>query len=305
MDMPLAPFVDVIDTRFAKLLLGNAVLETLATGFRWTEGPVWMGDWNCLLFQDLPNDRTMRWIDGVGTSVFRQPSGYANGQARDPAGRLIWCSHGARAILRMEHDGSVVSLAQRHDGKVLNAPNDIAVKSDGTIWFSDPLYGLQSDYEGGRRHSEQGVALYRLDPADDMLQVMSDDFGGPNGLMFSPDERRLYVAETGDQTKPEPEQNIRVFDVSSDGRQLSNRSVFHTISPGYCDGMTVDEYGNLWSSAADGVHCIAPDGALLGKVLVPERVSTVTFGAQKLNRLFITASSSLYAIYLNCRGVSR
>lgn len=305
MEKPLAPFVDVIDERFANLLLGNTVLETLATGCRWTEGPVWMGDWNCLLFEDLPNNRTMRWIDGTGVSVFRQPSGFANGQARDIEGRLVWCSHGERAILRMEHDGSLTTLADHHHGRKLNAPNDIAVKSDGTIWFSDPLYGLQSDFEGGRRDSEQRPALYRLDPADGSLQVMANDFGGPNGLAFSPDEKRLYVAETGDQTKPDPEQNIRVYDVAQDGRQLQNMSVFHTISPGYCDGMTVDEYGNLWSSAADGVHCIAPDGTLLGKILVPDRVSNVTFGAQKLNRLFITASFSLYAIFVNCRGVNR
>ncbi len=264
-----------------------------------------MGDWNCLLFEDLPNNRTMRWIDGIGVSVFRQPSGFANGQARDTQGRLVWCSHGQRAILRMEHDGAITTLADHHGGRPLNAPNDIAVKSDSTIWFSDPLYGLQSDYEGGRRDSEQGPALYRLDPATGALTVMAADFGGPNGLAFSPDETRLYVSETGDQTRSDPEQNIRVFDVMDGGKWLGNMSVFHTISPGYCDGMTIDEHGNVWASAADGVHCVAPDGTLLGKVLVPERVSNLTFGAPKLNRLFITASSSLYAIFLNCRGASR
>lgn len=295
--------IDIIDRRFAHYVIENAPLEELAGGFRWIEGLVWMGDANCLLFQDLPRDRTMRWIEGVGISVYRAPSGYANGQARDRQGRLISCSHRERCLFRTEWDGAVTRLVDRHGGKRLNAPNDVVVKSDGSIWFTDPLYGIQNDYEGGRQVSEQPPALYRFDPETSRIAVAAGDFNGPNGLTFSPDEGRLYVAETGDQTTDNPKQYIRVFDVAADG-DLSGGEVFHKIEPGYADGLCVDEDGNLWSSAADGVHCIAPDGKLLGKILVPYRVSNLTFGGLCRNRLFIGGSHTLYAIFLNRRGAS-
>ncbi|MGH6974846.1 MAG: SMP-30/gluconolactonase/LRE family protein, partial [Stellaceae bacterium] len=265
---------------------------------------VWMGDANCLLFQDLPRDRTMRWIEDGGVSVYRAPSGYANGQARDPQGRLISCSHRERCLFRTELDGFVTRLVDRHDGKRLNAPNDVVVKSDGSIWFTDPLYGIQSDYEGGRQISEQPPALYRFDPQTGVIAVAAGDFDGPNGLAFSPDESRLYVAETGDQTTDNPKQYIRVFDVMPGGG-LRGGEIFHKIEPGYADGLRVDEDGNLWSSAGDGVHCIAPDGKLLGKILVPYRVSNLTFGGTLRNRLFIGGSHALYAIFLNRRGATR
>jgi len=201
-------------------------------------------------------------------------------------------------------DGSVTRLVDRHNGRRLNAPNDVAVKSDGSIWFTDPLYGIQSDYEGGRQVSEQPPALYRVDPQTAVIAVAAGDFDGPNGLAFSPDERRLYVAETGDQTSANPKQNIRVFDVMPDGG-LRGGDVFHKIEPGYADGLCVDDEGNLWSSAADGVHCIAPDGKLLGKILVPYRVSNLTFGGLLRNRLFIGGSHTLYSIFLNRRGAAR
>jgi len=293
---------DVRDQRFAHYFLDNAPLEELATGFRWIEGLVWMGDAGCLLFQDLPRDRTMRWIEGAGVSVYRTPSGYANGQARDRQGRLISCSHRERCLFRTELDGSMTRLIDRHDGKRLNAPNDLTVKSDGTIWFTDPLYGIQNDYEGGRQISEQPPALYRFDPVSGDIAIAAGDFDGPNGLAFSPDETRLYVTETGDQTKQNPKQYIRVFDVMPDG-SLKGSDVFHKIEPGYADGLCVDEDGNLWSSAADGVHCIDPGGRLLGKILVPHRVSNLTFGGAFKNRLFIGGSHTLYSIFLNRRGV--
>jgi gluconolactonase len=296
---------DIRDRRFARYILMNAQLEELATGFRWIEGLVWMGDAGCLLFQDLPRDRTMRWIEDVGVSIYRSPSGYANGQTRDRQGRLIACSHRHRCIERVEYDGSVTTLVSSHGGKRLNAPNDVVVKSDGTIWFSDPLYGISTDYEGGRQTSEQPPALYRYDPERDDIRIMADDFDGPNGLAFSPDERRLYVAETGDQTSDNPRQYIRVFDVSADGLHLGGGDVFHKIDPGYCDGMRVDEDGNIWSSAADGVHCIDPSGKLLGKILVPHPVANLVFGGPHKNRLFIGGSHTLYAIFLNRRGVQR
>lgn len=293
----------ISDPRFAHYVLANASLEELAGGFRWIEGLVWMGDANCLLFQDLPRDRTMRWIEDSGVSVYRAPSGYANGQARDRQGRLIACSHRERCLFRTELDGVVTRLVDRHNGKRLNAPNDIVVKSDGSIWFTDPLYGIQSDYEGGRQISEQPPALYRFDPGTGRIAVMAGDFDGPNGLAFSPDEKCLYVAETGDQTTHNPRQYIRAFDVTADG-DLSDGKIFHQIEPGYADGLCVDEDGNVWSSAADGVHCIAPDGKLLGKILVPYRVSNLTFGGLHRNRLFIGGSHTLYAIFLNCRGAA-
>ena len=293
--------VDIFDPKFAHYLLANAELEELASGFRWIEGLVWMGDAGCLLFQDLPRNRTMRWIDDAGISTYRCPSHYANGQCRDRQGRLISCSHRERCLFRTELDGTLTRLVDRHDGRRLNSPNDVAVKSDGSIWFTDPLYGIQSDYEGGRQASEQPPALYRFDPGNGNIDVMAGDFDGPNGLAFSPDETRLYVAETGDQTTDDPKQYIRVFGVASNGG-LSGGGIFHKIEPGYADGLCMDEEGNLWSSAADGVHCIDPDGRLLGKIRVPYRVSNLTFGGPFRNRLFIGGSHTLYAIFLNRRG---
>ncbi|HUX72624.1 MAG TPA: SMP-30/gluconolactonase/LRE family protein [Steroidobacteraceae bacterium] len=294
---------DIRDPRFSHYLLGNAVLEELASGFRWVEGLVWMGDANCLLFQDLPRDRTMRWVEGHGVSVYRCPSGYANGQTRDRQGRLISCSHRERCLLRTEYDGQITRLIDRHDGRRLNSPNDVVVKSDGTIWFTDPLYGIQSDYEGGRQVSEQPPALYRFDPHSGKIGIAAGDFDGPNGLAFSPDERRLYVAETGEQTSDAPQRHIRVFGVDAHGR-LDGGDVFHKIDPGYADGLCVDEDGNVWASAGDGVHCLDADGRLFGKILVPHRVANLTFGGPLKNRLFIGASDTLYGIFLDRRGAA-
>jgi gluconolactonase len=292
---------DIRDPVFAHFTLANARLEQLATGFRWLEGLVWMGDANCLLFQDLPRDRTMRWIEDAGVSIYRAPSGYGNGQTRDREGRLISCSHRERCLFRTEFDGRITRLIDSHAGRRLNAPNDVAVKSDGSIWFTDPLYGIQIDYEGGRQTSEQPPALYRFDPESGEIVVAAGDFDGPNGLAFSPDEKRLYVAETGDQTSDDPKQYIRAFDVGSDGR-LSGGDIFYKVEPGYADGLCVDDEGHLWSSAADGVHCIDPNGRLLGKVFVPYRVSNLCFGGTLKDRLFIGGSHTLYAIFLNRRG---
>lgn len=295
--------IEVYDRVFSHYVLENAPLEELGSGFRWIEGLVWMGDADCLLFQDLPRNRTMRWIEGGGFSVYRAPSNYGNGQTRDREGHLISCSHRDRCLYRTEYTGVVTKLVGHHGGKRLNSPNDVVVKSDGSIWFTDPVYGISNDYEGGRQVSEQPPALYRFDPASGDIRIMAADFDGPNGLAFSPDERKLYVAETGDQTSQNPRQYIRVFNVGSDGVSLSGGDLFHKIEPGYCDGMRVDEDGNIWSSAADGVHCINSHGDLLGKILVPYRVSNLTFGGPAKNRLFIGGSHTLYAIFLNRRGV--
>ncbi|MCE4224955.1 SMP-30/gluconolactonase/LRE family protein [Methylobacterium sp. C25] len=294
---------EIHDRRFAHYLLANAGLEELAGGFRWVEGPVWMGDWDCLLFQDLPRNRTMRWSERDGVTVFRDPSQYGNGQTRDGQGRLLACSHRDRCLIRTEHDGTRTTLVDTHAGRRLNAPNDVVVRADGTIWFTDPLYGISNDYEGGIQASEQPPALYRFDPATSEIRVAASDFDGPNGLAFSPDGRRLYVSETGDQSTEAPRQFIRVFDVDANGA-LTGGELFHTIAPGYCDGMKVDTDGNVWSSAADGVHCLSPQGELMGKVLVPHRVANVAWGGLFRNRLFIAGSQHLYAIFLNRRGVS-
>lgn len=288
------------DPRFKAFVLPNAPLEMLAEGFRWCEGPVWFGDRDELLFSDLPNNRVMRWSEAAGLSVFRAPSDFENGHARDREGRLISCSHRGRCITRTELDGRVTVLADRYRGKRLNSPNDLVCKSDGTIWFTDPPYGIQTDYEGGKQDSELPAAVYRLDPRDGALTVVADDFAGPNGLCFSPDESLLYIAESGLQFVPDPVQHIQVFAVQEDG--LRNGRVFHTITPGFADGFRCDEDGNLWSSAADGVHCLDPTGALLGKIRVPATVSNLAFGGRNRSRLFLCASHSLYAIYVNRRG---
>ena len=295
--------IEVVDPKFATYILHNAPLERLAGGFRWTEGPVWFGDAGVLLFSDIPNDRILRWIDGLGISVYRAPSSFANGNTRDRQGRLITCSHGQRAILRTEYDGRVTVLADRYEGRRLNSPNDVIVKSDGTIWFSDPHYGIRLDYEGERALQELPCNVYRLDPEVGKLTVVADDFAGPNGLAFSPDERRLYIADTGAIFDPSAQRHIRVFDVNEHGR-LSGGDIFHRVSPGAADGFRCDEDGNVWSSAADGVHCISPAGDLMGKIKVPETVSNVAFGGRMRSRLFICGSTSLYAIYLNRRGAT-
>jgi gluconolactonase len=296
---------DILDDRFRSCVLPNAPLTRLADGFGWLEGPVWFADHETLLVSDIPNDRILRWTESGGISVFRQPSGFANGHTRDRQGRLIGCSHRHRCVTRTELDGGITVLADRYQGKRLNAPNDVVCRADGSLWFSDPHYGINTDYEGGKQVPELPPALYRLDPRDGSLRVVADDFAGPNGLAFSPDEAKLYVAESGAQFASDPVRHIRVFDVSPDGTRLSGGQVFHAVQPGFADGFRVDQDGNIWSSAGDGVHCIAPNGTLLGRIKVPFTVSNLTFGGRNRSRLFICASHTLYAIYTNQRGAER
>jgi gluconolactonase len=296
------PHYEIRDPRFRDLLVSSAGLDELYTGCRWAEGPVWFNDGGYLLFSDIPNERMLRWIEGVGTSVYRAPSQFINGNTRDREGRLVSCEHGGRRVIRTEIDGTITTLAERYQGKRLNSPNDVVVKSDGSVWFSDPSYGILSDYEGYKAEEEQvSRNVYRLDSATGELTVVVDDFLQPNGLCFSPDERLLYVADSGASHKPDAPRHIRVFDVT-DGKRLTNGRVFASIDKGIPDGMRTDVDGNLWSSAADGVHCFHPDGTLLGKILVPQAVANLTFGGPRRNRLFITASTSLYAIYTATRG---
>ena len=293
------------DPRFEPLVLFNAELEQLADGFRWLEGPVWFGDQRCLLFNDIPNNRTLRWSEQHGVSTFLEPSAFANGQTRDREGRLIQCHHRSRCLTRLEHDGRITTLVSQAGGRRLNAPNDVVVKSDGTIWLRYPLCGLVNDYEGGRRASWQAPSVYRFDPADGSLQAMTtlEEVQGPNGLAFSPDESLLYVVDTGAPDDPAPDRQIRVFDLRDGGRTLANGRSFHRVAPGNADGIRVDEQGHLWSSAGDGVHCIAADGSLLGKILTPKLVGNLCFGGEFGNRLFLCSWDAVYAIHLNTRGV--
>lgn len=296
-------FFEAYDPRFGTFVLGNAPLKQLATGFDWVEGPVWFGDADCLLFSDIPNNRILRWTPEIGVTTYRAPSNFANGHTRDREGRLMSCEHGTRRVTRTEHDGTITVIADSYQGKRLNSPNDVVVKSDGTIWFTDPHYGIMTDYEGHRSEQELPCHVYRADPATGALDAVLTDFNCPNGLAFSPDERRLVVADTG-RIFSEDAKHIRAFDVEESGR-LTGGQVLHAISPGAADGMRYDTDGNLWSSAGDGVHCLGPEGALLGKILVPETVSNLCFGGRGKHRLFITATTSLYAINLNRSGAQR
>ena len=289
------------DPRFDRFVLHNAPVKQLATGFDWTEGPVWFGDAGCLLFSDIPNDRILRLTPDAGITTFRQPSNHANGHTRDREGRLVSCEHGLRRVTRTEHDGRITVLADGYDGKRLNSPNDVVVDGHGAVWFTDPHYGIMSDYEGFRAEQELPCHVYRIDPDGTMRSVLTD-FNCPNGLAFSPDETRLYVADTG-RMHERDDQHIRVFDVE-DGRLTGGR-VFHVVDPGAADGIRCDTEGNLWSSAGDGVHCLSPDGELLGRILVPETVSNLCFGGRAKHRLYITATTSLYAITLNRTGAQQ
>ncbi len=292
--------------RFRRLTIGSAHLEKLWTGCRWAEGPAYFPAGRYLVWSDIPNDRVLRFdeTDG-GVSVFRQPCGHMNGHTVDHEGRLISCEHQGRCISRIEHDGSRTLLAGAVDGKRLNSPNDAVVKSDGSIWFTDPTYGIDSDYEGDAAPSEIGASgVYRWDPPTGECRAVATDFEKPNGLCFSPDESLLYIADTGATHRPDGPRHIRRFTVGRDGRTLSGGEVFATCPTGLFDGFRADVHGNIWTSAGDGVHCYDPDGALLGKIEVPEVVANVCFGGPKRNRLFICATTSLYAIFLNTQGAA-
>lgn len=291
------------DDRFAGLIHSNARLETLWTGGRWTEGPVYFAAGKYLLWSDIPNDRIIRWDETDGSaSVFEHPCRHQNGHTIDPQGRLVSCEHGGRAVSRIEHDGSRSVLADRFDGRKLNSPNDVVVKSDGSIWFSDPTYGIDSDYEGHAAPSEIGASqVYRI-ATDGTVSVVVSDLVQPNGLAFSPDERFLYVADTGRTHVADCAPKIRRYPVAADGASLGPGTDFVLSACGLFDGFRVDVSGNIWSSAGDGVHCFSPDGDLLGKILVPEVVSNVCFFGANRNRLAICATTSVYSIYVRTRG---
>ncbi|WP_243373508.1 SMP-30/gluconolactonase/LRE family protein [Microvirga solisilvae] len=292
-----------LDERFNRLFIGSARLEKLAEGCRWAEGPAYFPAGRYLIWSDVPNDRMMRYDETSNSvSVFRHPSGYSNGNTVDRQGRLVTCEHGNRRVTRTEHDGSITVIASHHGGKRFNSPNDVVVKSDGSIWFTDPAYGIDSDYEGHKAESEIGAChVYRVDPHTGAINIVADDFVRPNGLAFSPDEKNLYVADTGATHVADGPRHIRIFDVSESGK-LTGGEIFATCTSGLFDGFRLDEAGRIWTSAGDGVHCYESDGTLIGKILVPEAVANVVFGGVKRNRLYICATTSLYAIMLLVNG---
>ncbi|WP_438752337.1 SMP-30/gluconolactonase/LRE family protein [Pararhizobium sp. O133] len=294
---------EVLDPRFGACFVGHARVERLWTGGRWLEGPAWFAAGRYLVCSDIPNNRMLRFDETSGAvSVFRQPSNNSNGNTIDNQGRMVTCEHLARRVTRTEFDGTVTVIADRFEGKRFNSPNDVVVKSDGSIWFTDPSYGIMHDYEGEYGDEEIGACnVYRVDSNTGTITKVADDFEKPNGLAFSPDERHLYIADTGASHLENGPRHIRRFAVSDTGT-LSGSEVFATCTSGMFDGFRIDRTGRIWSSAADGVHCYDPDGTLIGKIHIPEIVSNVTFGGARRNRLFITGTTSLYAVYVTANG---
>jgi len=297
---------EIIDPRFGVCIDLVAQLERLYTGCRWAEGPVYFADQHSLLFSDIPNERMLRYDESSGdVSLFRAGSGNANGNTRDRQGRLITCEQGRGRLTRTEPDGSITVLADSYRGRRFNSPNDVIVKSDDTIWFSDPSYGRETSFVGVPRERElPSDNVYRLVPETGELTIVAEDFAKPNGLAFSPDETTLYVADSGWLPDPEGPRHIRRFSVHDDGT-LSGGEVLVEVAPGIPDGFRVDDAGRLWIGAGDGVHCVSPEGDLLGKIRVPEAAANLTFGGPERNRLYITATTSLYAIFLNVTGIQR
>ncbi len=294
--------VKEVDASFARYRLALAKVERLAGGTRWAEGPVWLGDARCLLWSDVPGNRMLRWDEQTGAvSDWRKPSGYANGNTRDRQGRLVTCEHGGRRVSRTEHDGRVVTLADRFQGKKLNSPNDVVCKSDGSIWFTDPSFGILGWYEGHRAQPELPTNVYRWDGE---LSAVAEGINQPNGLAFSPDESILYIVESRSVPR-----KILAFDVRSNS--LTNRRVLIDAGPqGTPDGFRVDVDGNLWcgwgmgAEGLDGVHVFNPEGRLIGRIDLPERCANVCFGGVERNRLFMAATTSLYALYVNTQGTA-
>lgn len=292
-----------LDERFKHLFKSSAHVELLFTGCRWAEGPAYFAAGRYLLWSDIPNDRMMRFDECSGqVGIFRQPAGNTNGNTVDRQGRLVSCEHGGRRISRTEIDGTVTTLADRFGGKRLNSPNDLVIQSTGSIWFTDPTYGIDSDYEGNKGDREQdGNHVYRIDPVSGELSIAADDFVQPNGIAFSPDESMLYIADTGCSHVKDGPRHIRKFAVDDDHR-LQDLGVFAECTAGLFDGFRLDEDGRIWTSAADGVHCYDPDGTLLGKIRVPEVVANVCFGGAKRNYLYICGTTSLYGVRLPVTG---
>ncbi len=294
---------EILDERFSRCLIGHARVERLWTGARWSEGPAWFAAGRYLVWSDIPNNRMLRYDECDGhVSVFRSPANNSNGNTVDREGRLVTCEHLARRVTRTEHDGSITVLADRFEGKRFNSPNDVVVKSDGSIWFTDPSYGILFDYEGAKADSEIGAChVYRIDPNGSVTRV-ADDFEKPNGLAFSRDEEFLYIADTGVTHLKGGPKHIRKLAVTGGGKTLGRSTLFAECTAGLFDGFRIDQDGRIWTSAGDGVHCYDPDGTLIGKIRIPEYVANVAFGGPRRNRLFICGTTSLYSAYLAING---
>lgn len=305
--MALDPAIEVLDKRFYKLMIQNAHVEHLWTGGRWTEGPVYVPAGRYVLFSDIPNDRVLRYDELTDeTTVFEKPALNANGHCLDLEGRVVACEHRGRAVSRIGHNGQREVLADSIDGKRLNSPNDAVVKSDHSVWFTDPTYGIDSEYEGDAAESEIGSSdVYRIDPDGSITSVITD-MEQPNGLAFSPDESLLYVADTGvSHVGRDCPPDIRAYPVAADGRSVTgDYTTFATCTEGVFDGFRVDRFGNVWASAGDGVHCHDADGTLIGKIRIPEVVANLEFGGPKRNRLYICGTTSLYAMFVNAQGAA-
>jgi len=301
------PAIHTLHPDFNQYRIASASVEQLYTGCRWSEGPVYFADGRYLLWSDIPNDRILKWEEETGVvSVFRKTSWNANGNTRDRQGRLVTCEHRGRRVTRTEYDGAITVLADNYNGKKLNSPNDVVVKSDGSVWFTDPVFGILGYYEGEKNEPQLTPAVYRLDAKTGALTVVADDIPQPNGLAFSPDESKLYVVES----RAEPNRRIRAFDVVADGAKLSNGRTFLDAGPGGSpDGFRVDIHGNLWcgwgtGGELDGVRVFNPAGEPIGHVSLPERAANLCFGGRWRNRLFMAASHSLYALYVNTQGAA-
>ena len=295
---------EILDPVFEDCIIGHAKIERLWSGGRWVEGPAYFPAGRYLIWSDIPNNRMMRWDETDGSvSVFRDPSNNSNGHTVDQQGRLISCEHLSRRVIRTEFDGTLKVIADRYRGDRLNSPNDVVVKSDGSVWFTDPSYGIIMDYEGARAESEIGACnVYRWDPESQEIESMATDYVKPNGLAFSPDETALFITDTGGTHEADGPRHMRRHSIGADGKTLGAGEIFATSTAGFFDGFRIDTGNRIWTSAMDGIHCYDSAGTLVGKILIPEIVSNVCFGGLRGNRLFITATTSLYAIYLNVNG---
>lgn len=295
---------EIEDEKFKDLVVLTSVLTRLSSGHLWTEGPVWIPAHNCLYFSDIPNQRIHRWSSDGAVTAFRENSKFANGNTLDRSGRLVTCEHGSRSVSRTNYNGEVETIASQFEGRALNSPNDVVVCEDGTIWFTDPTYGIMSNYEGFRSLSEQSTNnVFKLDPETRQLEIVEDTLAQPNGLAFSTDFKKIYIADSGMTHNIDVKPAVYEYDVIEGG--LTNKRVFALIAPGVPDGLRVDNRGNVWVSSADSVQCYSANGSKLGRIMVPEIVSNLEFGGPRNTQLFITANTSLYSIHVNVEGAGK
>lgn len=297
------PDIIALDDRFRKYIIGNTSMKRLYTGTSWAEGPAWNGVGKYLVWSDIPNNVQLRWIeDDARVTVFRNPAGYSNGNTFDYEGRQLSCEHGGRRVVRYEANGTVTVIAERFEGKRLNSPNDIVVHPDGAIWFTDPPYGINGNYEGYKAEKELKEAVYRADPKTGQVTKITDEVSAPNGLCFSPDYKRLYIADTGAGGRDMKSWEMESAKTVRNGKRFILLDIPGTGAPSAADGIRCDVDGNVWAGARPGVQIIAPNGERIGMIRLPENCANVCFGGPRRNRLFMTASQSLYAVHVQTSG---